>query len=86
MSCSFSNQVLAQIMLYKAEDPVFGKKYVEFGATGKRQVGVYVIPKILDEQVALLHLSHVNAKLSKLTPVQADYLGIGSNGPFKSDM
>lgn len=86
MSCSFTNQVLAQIMLYKAEDAEFGKKYIEFGKTGKKDVGVYVIPKILDEQVALLHLSHVNAKLSKLTPVQSEYIGLPIEGPYKSDM
>jgi len=86
MSCSFSNQVLAQILLFKAEDEAFGKKYVEFGKTGKKEVGVYVLPKILDEQVALLHLDHVNAKLTKLTEVQAEYLGLDVAGPFKSDM
>ena len=86
MSCSFTNQVLAQIMLYKAEDEAFGKKYIEFGKTGKKDVGVYVLPKILDEQVALLHLAHVNAKLSKLTEVQAEYLGLDVAGPFKSDI
>ncbi|GAB1212761.1 S-adenosyl-L-homocysteine hydrolase [Aspergillus terreus] len=85
MSCSFSNQVLAQIALFKAEDAAFGQKYVEFGATGKKPVGVYVLPKVLDEQVALLHLEHVNAKLSKLTPVQAEYLGLGANGPYKAE-
>ncbi|KAJ9213407.1 hypothetical protein DTO166G4_5033 [Paecilomyces variotii] len=86
MSCSFSNQVLAQIALFKAEDAAFGKKYIEFGASGKKPVGVYVLPKILDEQVAFLHLAHVNAKLSKLTPVQAEYLGIPAEGPFKAEI
>ena len=86
MSCSFSNQVLAQIALFKARDAEFGKKYVEFAGTGKQEVGVYVLPKVLDEQVALLHLEHVNAKLSKLTPVQAEYLGLDISGPFKADM
>ena len=86
MSCSFTNQVLAQIMLYKASDEAFGNKYIEFGKTGKLDVGVYVLPKILDEQVALLHLDHVNAKLSKLSDVQAEYLGLPVEGPFKSDM
>jgi adenosylhomocysteinase len=86
MSCSFSNQVLAQIMLYKAEDEAFGKKYPEFGKVGKKDVGVYVLPKVLDEQVALMHLDHVNAKLSKLTEVQAEYLGLPVDGPFKSDI
>src|ERR1700753_4109908 len=55
MSCSFTNQVLAQIMLYKSQDAAFGQKYVEFGKTGKLNVGVYTLPKILDEHVALLH-------------------------------
>src|SRR6201996_611783 len=86
MSCSFSNQVLAQIMLFKAEDEEFGKKYIEFGKTGKKEVGVYVLPKILDEQVALLHLDHVNAKLTKLTEVHAEYLGLTVEGPYKSDI
>ncbi|KAI9661431.1 MAG: S-adenosyl-L-homocysteine hydrolase [Trizodia sp. TS-e1964] len=86
MSCSFTNQVLAQIMLFKCEDEAFGKKYVEFGKTRKLDVGVYVLPKILDEQVALLHLAHVNAKLSKLTPKQAEYLGLPIEGPYKSDI
>ncbi|ETN44322.1 adenosylhomocysteinase [Cyphellophora europaea CBS 101466] len=86
MSCSFSNQVLAQIMLYKAEDEAFGKKYPEFGKVGKKDIGVYVLPKILDEQVALLHLEHVNVKLTKLTEVQAEYLGLDVKGPYKSDI
>jgi len=86
MSCSFTNQVLAQIMLFKAEDEAFGKRYIEFGKTGKKAIGVYVLPKILDEQVALLHLDHVNAKLSKLTKEQSDYLDLPIEGPFKDDM
>ncbi|KXG45641.1 Adenosylhomocysteinase [Penicillium griseofulvum] len=86
MSCSFSNQVLAQIALYKAEDVAFGKKYIEFGASGRKPVGVYVLPKQLDEQVALCHLAHVNAKLTKLTPVQAEYLSLDVNGPFKPEI
>ncbi|CAG5156865.1 uncharacterized protein ALTATR162_LOCUS4658 [Alternaria atra] len=86
MSCSFTNQVLAQIMLYKASDEEFGNKYIEFGKTGKLDVGVYVLPKILDEQVALLHLAHVNVELSKLSEVQAEYLGLPVEGPFKSDI
>ena len=85
MSCSFTNQVLAQIMLYKAEDEAFGKKYIEFGKTGKKDIGVMVLPKILDEQVALLHLDHVNAKLTKFTPVQSEYMGLPIEGPYKSD-
>ena len=86
MSCSFTNQVLAQIMLFKAEDEAFGKRYIEFGKSGKKAIGVYVLPKILDEQVALLHLDHVNAKLSKLTKEQSDYLDLPIEGPFKDDM
>ena len=86
MSCSFVNQVLAQIALFKAEDEAFGRKYIEFGKSGKKPVGVTVLPKILDEQVALLHLDHVNAKLTKLSPTQADYLGLTVEGPYKSDI
>jgi adenosylhomocysteinase len=86
MSCSFTNQVLAQIMLYKAEDKAFGAKYVEFGQTGKLEVGVYTIPKILDEQVALLHLDHVNVELTKLTDVQSEYLGLPKEGPYKAEI
>ena len=73
-------------MLFKAEDEAFGKRYIEFGKTGKKDIGVYVLPKILDEQVALLHLDHVNAKLSKLSETQAEYLGLPVEGPFKNDM
>jgi adenosylhomocysteinase len=86
MSCSFTNQVLAQIMLYKAGDAAFGDKYIEFGKTGKLDIGVYVLPKILDEQVALLHLEHVNAKLTKLSPEQSEYIGLPIEGPYKSEM
>lgn len=73
-------------MLFKAEDEAFGKRYIEFGKTGKKSVGVYVLPKILDEQVALLHLDHVNVKLSKLSKEQSDYLDLPIEGPFKDDM
>ncbi|KAK3700993.1 S-adenosyl-L-homocysteine hydrolase [Vermiconidia calcicola] len=108
MSCSFTNQVLAQIMLYKAGDKEFAKKYVEFakaiegeeetsGPIKKQDesqqksnvprlpVGVYVLPKILDEQVALLHLDHVNAKLTKMTDVQSEYMELPVEGPFKPE-
>ncbi|KAH8649930.1 adenosylhomocysteinase [Xylariales sp. PMI_506] len=85
MSCSFSNQVLAQIMLYKAEDKAFGEKYVAFAGKGKLDVGVYVLPKILDEEVARLHLAHCNVELSTLSGVQSEYLGLPVEGPFKSD-
>jgi len=69
MSNSFTNQVLAQIALW----------------TDKYAVGVYMLPKKLDEEVARLHLAHVGAKLSKLTPEQAAYLGLDVDGPFKPD-
>ncbi|KAI1115302.1 adenosylhomocysteinase [Nemania sp. NC0429] len=85
MSCSFSNQVLAQIMLYKAEDAAFGTKYVAFAKTEKLPIGVYVLPKVLDEEVAALHLAHVNAELTVLTDVQAEYLSLPVEGPFKAD-
>ncbi|TGJ80666.1 hypothetical protein E0Z10_g8102 [Xylaria hypoxylon] len=85
MSCSFSNQVLAQIMLYKADDAAFGKKYAAFAKTEKLPLGVYVLPKILDEEVAALHLAHVNAELTTLTDVQAEYLSLPTEGPFKPD-
>jgi adenosylhomocysteinase len=84
MSCSFTNQVLAQIMLYKANDKSFTKKYIEFSravdevkdvasksTVDRLPIGVYVLPKILDEQVALLHCEHVNVHLTKMTDVQA---------------
>jgi hypothetical protein len=85
MSCSFTNQVLAQIMLYKNNDEAFAKKYVEFAKSGKLEKKVYVLPKILDEEVARLHLAHVNAELTTLTSAQAEYLGLDVEGPFKSD-
>ena len=85
MSCSFTNQVLAQIMLYKAEDEAFGNKYIEFGKTGKLGVGVYVLPKILDEQVATLHLAHLGVKITKMTKTQAEYMSLDIEGPFKSE-
>lgn len=69
MSNSFTNQTLAQIEL-------FNKKY---------EVGVYRLPKHLDEEVARLHLASVGAHLSKLTKAQADYIGVPVNGPFKAD-
>ena len=71
MSASFTNQVLAQIELWR--NP---KNY---------QHKVYVLPKNLDEKVAALHLAKVGAKLTKLTPAQADYIGIPAEGPFKPD-
>jgi len=86
MSCSFTNQVLAQIMLYKQADDAFCTKYVEFKRSEKLAVGVYVLPKILDEEVARLHLDHCNVELTPLTSVQAEYLGLHAEGPFKADI
>jgi adenosylhomocysteinase len=71
MSNSFSNQVMAQIMLWTDR--------------GKLAVGVHVLPKKLDEKVAALHLSQLGVELTKLTPAQAAYLGIPAEGPFKPD-
>ena len=71
MSCSFSNQVIAQIEL--------------FNNVAKYPIGVYVLPKNLDEKVASLHLSALGAKLTKLTDEQADYLGVEPSGPFKPE-
>ena len=72
MSCSFSNQVLAQISLFTENE-----KY----KTGE----VYVLPKHLDEKVAAAHLGQLGAKLTKLTKTQADYLGVKVEGPFKPE-
>ena len=72
MSASFTNQVLAQIELFNAP-------------SGKYERNVYTLPKALDEKVAALHLSKVGATLTKLSPQQADYLGVAVAGPFKHD-
>jgi adenosylhomocysteinase len=69
MSSSFSNQVLAQIDLW----------------TKKYPIGVHVLPKKLDEEVARLHLGKLGVNLTKLTKEQLEYLGIPENGPFKPD-
>ena len=74
MSASFSNQVLAQIELFNAPAGKYGTSTV------------YTLPKHLDEKVAALHLGKVGAKLTKLSPKQADYLGIAEQGPFKHDL
>ncbi|CAK7228902.1 S-adenosyl-L-homocysteine hydrolase [Sporothrix curviconia] len=85
MSCSFTNQVLAQIALFKNKDADFQKKYIEFSKLGAFEKQVYVLPKILDEEVAKLHLDHCNVELSKLTEVQAEYLSLPIEGPYKPD-
>ena len=71
MSASFTNQVLAQIELW--------------GNASAYENQVYVLPKHLDEKVAMLHLKKVGAKLTTLTPQQAEYIGVPSAGPFKAD-
>ncbi len=71
MSNSFTNQVLAQIELFK-----YGVKYLN---------KVYVLPKHLDEMVAILHLDKIGAKLTKLTVEQAEYINVPIEGPYKSE-
>lgn len=85
MSCSFSNQVLAQIALFKADDEEFRNKHTEFQKTGPFEVGVHVLPKILDEAVAKFHLGNLGVKLTQLSEVQSEYLGIPKQGPYKAD-
>jgi len=69
MSNSFTNQVLAQIELWE----------------NNHELGVYMLPKILDEEVARLHLKKLGVKLTKLTPEQAKYIGVKTEGPYKPD-
>ena len=71
MSCSFSNQTLAQIELFNNIDDY--------------PLGVYVLPKRLDEKVARFHLDALGVKLTKLTDEQAEYIGVEPEGPYKSD-
>ncbi|KAH3900834.1 Adenosylhomocysteinase [Saccharomycodes ludwigii] len=85
MSCSFSNQVLAQIALFKANDKSFREEHIEFQKTGPFTVGVHVLPKILDEAVANFHLDKLGVKLTKLSATQSKYLGIPPEGPYKAD-
>ncbi len=72
MSNSFTNQVLAQMELYNKKE-------------GQYPVGVYILPKKLDEEVARLHLGKIGAKLTVLTQEQADYIGVPVDGPYKPD-
>jgi adenosylhomocysteinase len=72
MSASFTNQVLAQMELWTKR--------------GRYAREVHVLPKHLDEKVASLHLAKVGAKLTKLTPEQAKYIGVPETGPFKPDL
>src|SRR5436190_3815595 len=71
MSNSFANQTLAQLDLWKNKDVY--------------KVGVYTLPKKLDEEVARLHLEKIGVKLTTLTPKQAEYLGVAVEGPYKPD-
>jgi adenosylhomocysteinase len=71
MSSSFANQTLAQIELY--------------ANPGKYPIGVYVLPKHLDEKVARLQLATLNVRLTKLTEQQAKYIGVPADGPYKPD-
>ena len=72
MSNSFTNQTLAQIALWNAKP-------------GEYPIGVHVLPKLLDEEVARLHLAQCRANLTKLSKKQADYLGIPVDGPYKPE-
>ncbi|WP_436792942.1 adenosylhomocysteinase [Actinospongicola halichondriae] len=71
MSCSFSNQVVAQIELFNRAE--------------NYPLGVHVLPKVLDEKVARAHLDALGVKLTQLTTEQADYLGVPQDGPYKPD-
>ena len=73
MSSSFANQTIAQIELWKEKDG------------GKYPVGVYILPKHLDEKVARLQLKKLNAQLTELTEQQAGYIGVAKQGPYKTD-
>ena len=72
MSNSFTNQVLAQIELYTKKE-------------GEYPVGVYILPKKLDEEVARLHLGRIGVKLTTLSQDQADYIGVPVEGPYKPE-
>lgn len=85
MSCSFSNQVLAQIALFRADDAEFRNKHIEFQKTGPFTVGVHVLPKILDESVARFHLGNLGVHLTELSTAQSDYLALSKEGPYKAD-
>ncbi|KAJ4168279.1 S-adenosyl-L-homocysteine hydrolase [Fusarium falciforme] len=75
----------AQIALFKSNDKSFREKHIEFQKTGPFEVGVHVLPKILDEAVAKFHLGNLGVRLTKLSKVQSEYLGIPEEGPFKAD-
>jgi adenosylhomocysteinase len=73
MSSSFANQTIAQMELWQERD------------SGKYPVGVYTLPKHLDEKVARLQLKKLNAQLSELTDQQAAYIGVPKTGPYKAE-
>ncbi|EGG02928.1 uncharacterized protein MELLADRAFT_44719 [Melampsora larici-populina 98AG31] len=73
MSCSFANQTLAQIALWQDKD------------NSQYPVGVHMLPKALDEEVARAHLASLNVKLSTMSTAQAEYLGLSVDGPYKVD-
>jgi adenosylhomocysteinase len=73
MSSSFANQTIAQIELWKERD------------SGKYPVGVYTLPKHLDEKVARLQLKKLNAQLTELSAEQAAYIGVSQEGPYKPE-
>lgn len=79
MSASFTNQVMAQIELYNhdgAAGSITGRNY---------DIGVYTLPKVLDEKVARLHLDALGVRLTELNKTQAEYLGVDVAGPYKAD-
>ena len=71
MSSSFANQTLAQLDLWEKR--------------GSNKPGVYVLPKVLDEEVARLHLAKLGVQLTQLTEEQADYIGVAVEGPYKPE-
>ena len=75
MSSSFANQTMAQIELWTEAQK----------NSGKYPIGVYVLPKHLDEKVARLQLKKLNAQLTQLTDAQARYIGVHKEGPYKAD-
>ena len=72
MSASFSNQTLAQLDLWANKD--------------EYKVGIYILPKKLDEEVARLHLEKIGVKLTTLSTKQAEYLGVPVDGPYKAEI
>jgi len=82
MSCSFTNQTLAQIDLV---DNWKKTNYLKRSDRKPYENKVYLLPKVLDEKVARLHLPFLGAKLTPLAKHQSEYLGVPQNGPYKPD-